>query len=191
MKQAVVWALEAGYRHIDCATIYGNEVEIGEALQDTLGTGKVKQPNIEELRKHSAPKSVFFPVKQNNNISFERYSDFSVQPGLVLSLVMTFQDNHNPAINLLPQLYPTCCVCAPGPETRGRVHHIQAVEHKASPRGRGAGSLEDPKGPEAGVPGPLPHPLALRLPVSSASNNTEMTSWLSTKTTCCFLKITS
>lgn len=41
MKQAVVWALEAGYRHIDCAAIYGNEVEIGEALQDTLGPGKV------------------------------------------------------------------------------------------------------------------------------------------------------
>lgn len=159
MKQAVVWALEAGYRHIDCATIYGNEVEIGEALQDTLGTGKVKQPNIEELRKHSAPKS----------------SSRQSQPC------------HKP----FTKLYLTCCVCAPGPETRGRVRHIQAVEHKASPRGRGAGSPEDPKGPEAGVPGPLPHPLALRLPVSSASTNTEMTSWSSTKTTCCFLKITS
>ncbi len=45
MKQAVVWALEAGYRHIDCAAIYGNEVEIGEALQDTLGPGKVQQLN--------------------------------------------------------------------------------------------------------------------------------------------------
>ncbi|XP_022072493.1 aldo-keto reductase family 1 member A1-B isoform X1 [Acanthochromis polyacanthus] len=40
VKQAVVWALEAGYRHIDCATIYGNEVEIGEALQETLGPNK-------------------------------------------------------------------------------------------------------------------------------------------------------
>ncbi|XP_070764351.1 aldo-keto reductase family 1 member A1-B [Enoplosus armatus] len=40
VKQAVVWALEAGYHHIDCAAIYGNEVEIGEALQETLGPGK-------------------------------------------------------------------------------------------------------------------------------------------------------
>uniref|UniRef100_A0AAQ5ZLY7 NADP-dependent oxidoreductase domain-containing protein n=1 Tax=Amphiprion ocellaris TaxID=80972 RepID=A0AAQ5ZLY7_AMPOC len=40
VKQAVVWALEAGYRHIDCAAIYGNEVEIGEALQETLGPSK-------------------------------------------------------------------------------------------------------------------------------------------------------
>lgn len=42
MKQAVIWALEAGYRHIDCATIYANEFEIGEALQEALGPGKVK-----------------------------------------------------------------------------------------------------------------------------------------------------
>ncbi|XP_060887127.1 aldo-keto reductase family 1 member A1-B isoform X1 [Labrus mixtus] len=40
VKQAVVWALESGYRHIDCASIYGNEVEIGEALQETLGPAK-------------------------------------------------------------------------------------------------------------------------------------------------------
>ncbi|XP_041863192.1 aldo-keto reductase family 1 member A1-B [Melanotaenia boesemani] len=40
VKKAVMWALEAGYRHIDCAAIYGNEVEIGEALQETLGPDK-------------------------------------------------------------------------------------------------------------------------------------------------------
>lgn len=43
VKQAVIWALQAGYRHIDCAAIYGNEVEIGEALQETLGPDKVSQ----------------------------------------------------------------------------------------------------------------------------------------------------
>lgn len=41
VKQAVQWALQCGYRHIDCASIYGNEAEIGEALQDMLGPGKL------------------------------------------------------------------------------------------------------------------------------------------------------
>lgn len=42
VKQAVVWALEAGYRHVDCASIYGNETEVGDALQEVLGSDKVK-----------------------------------------------------------------------------------------------------------------------------------------------------
>ena len=31
-RQAVEWALEAGYRHLDTATMYGNESEVGGAL---------------------------------------------------------------------------------------------------------------------------------------------------------------
>lgn len=33
IETAILSALEAGYRHIDCAAIYGNEKEIGAALQ--------------------------------------------------------------------------------------------------------------------------------------------------------------
>jgi 2,5-diketo-D-gluconate reductase A len=33
-RQAVVWALEAGYRHVDTATMYRNEREVGAAVAD-------------------------------------------------------------------------------------------------------------------------------------------------------------
>jgi diketogulonate reductase-like aldo/keto reductase len=32
---AVTWALEAGYRHVDTARIYGNEKEVGEAVRNS------------------------------------------------------------------------------------------------------------------------------------------------------------
>ncbi len=33
--QAVLWALEAGYRHIDTASFYGNEVDVGVAIRQS------------------------------------------------------------------------------------------------------------------------------------------------------------
>ena len=32
-EQAVLWALEAGYRHIDTASFYGNEIDVGNAIR--------------------------------------------------------------------------------------------------------------------------------------------------------------
>ncbi|MBN1920100.1 MAG: aldo/keto reductase [Anaerolineae bacterium] len=34
-EQAVAWALEAGYRHIDTAKFYGNEAEVGRAVRES------------------------------------------------------------------------------------------------------------------------------------------------------------
>jgi diketogulonate reductase-like aldo/keto reductase len=34
-EQAVTWALEAGYRHIDTAKFYGNEAEVGHAVRES------------------------------------------------------------------------------------------------------------------------------------------------------------
>lgn len=34
-KQAVKWALEVGYRHVDTARVYGNEEDVGEAIRES------------------------------------------------------------------------------------------------------------------------------------------------------------
>jgi diketogulonate reductase-like aldo/keto reductase len=34
-EQSVSWALEAGYRHIDTAAVYGNEYSVGKAIRDS------------------------------------------------------------------------------------------------------------------------------------------------------------
>jgi len=43
---AVRTAIELGYRHIDCAPIYGNEPEIGEALAHAIATGMVRRDEL-------------------------------------------------------------------------------------------------------------------------------------------------
>ncbi|MCS4432799.1 aldo/keto reductase [Aquiflexum gelatinilyticum] len=44
--QAVLWAIEAGYRHIDCAAIYDNEKEVGNALDKAFKDGVVKREEL-------------------------------------------------------------------------------------------------------------------------------------------------
>lgn len=44
--QAVKDAIAAGYRHIDCAHIYGNEAEIGQALAECFNEGVVSREQM-------------------------------------------------------------------------------------------------------------------------------------------------
>jgi alcohol dehydrogenase (NADP+) len=46
VRKAVFWAIEAGYRHLDCAAIYQNEREVGQGIADALAAGMVKRSDL-------------------------------------------------------------------------------------------------------------------------------------------------
>ncbi|NME67402.1 aldo/keto reductase [Flammeovirga aprica] len=43
---AVKKAIEIGYKHIDCAAIYGNEPEVGDAIKECIDKGIVKREDL-------------------------------------------------------------------------------------------------------------------------------------------------
>jgi alcohol dehydrogenase (NADP+) len=46
VKLAVEAAIDAGYRHIDCAYCYGNEAEVGEAIENKIKSGVVTREEL-------------------------------------------------------------------------------------------------------------------------------------------------
>ncbi|KRT83716.1 hypothetical protein AMK59_3403 [Oryctes borbonicus] len=46
VHQAIIDAIDGGYRHFDCAWFYGNEAEIGAALKEEITNGKVKREEL-------------------------------------------------------------------------------------------------------------------------------------------------
>ena len=46
VERAVLEALKIGYRHIDCAAVYGNENEVGNALKEAFSSGIVERKDV-------------------------------------------------------------------------------------------------------------------------------------------------
>lgn len=45
-RRAIVAALETGFRHLDCAELYGNEDIVGAALQEAIAAGTVRREDV-------------------------------------------------------------------------------------------------------------------------------------------------
>ncbi|NBC56961.1 MAG: aldo/keto reductase, partial [Bacteroidetes bacterium] len=46
VEDAVLSALKSGYKHIDCAAVYGNEAEIGKAFQKAINQKVISRENL-------------------------------------------------------------------------------------------------------------------------------------------------
>ncbi|XP_061722828.1 aldo-keto reductase AKR2E4-like isoform X2 [Cydia pomonella] len=46
VRQAVLWAIEEGYRHIDTAAIYQDEPQVGQGIADAIAKGLVKREDL-------------------------------------------------------------------------------------------------------------------------------------------------
>lgn len=61
-SEAVSYAIQVGYRHIDCAAIYGNEEEVGKGIADGIKKAGIKREDIWITSKlwndHHAPEAV-------------------------------------------------------------------------------------------------------------------------------------
>ncbi|WP_339876713.1 aldo/keto reductase [uncultured Algoriphagus sp.] len=69
VSQAVYWAIQAGYRHIDCAAVYQNETEVGEGIFKAISEGLVTREELfvtSKLWNNSHKKDQVLPALQKS-----------------------------------------------------------------------------------------------------------------------------
>ena len=63
--QATAAALEAGYRHLDTATVYGNEREVGPRLAPTAGSPATTSSSRRSAARRTGPGASARPLEQS------------------------------------------------------------------------------------------------------------------------------
>lgn len=122
-EQAVTWALEAGYRHIDTASAYGNEDEVGRAIaasdvarEDVFITAKVWN---DDIRNHTVEEA------------FERTLDQLQTDYIDLYLLHWPTEGRTAAWHVLEKLYQQGRALAIG-VSNFHQHHLEDLDAYAN-----------------------------------------------------------
>lgn len=85
VTQAVKDAIDVGYRHIDCAYVYGNEDEVGEGITAKISEGVVKRYKINKIltKNHSNQYFYFLLFREDLFITSKLWNTFH-RPDLVV-----------------------------------------------------------------------------------------------------------
>ncbi len=140
MAEAVKMAVLTGYRHIDCAAVYGNEREIGRAIRELIDAGVVKR---EELW-----------------ITSKIWNDHHGQGDVLLSCAQTLKDLQMDYLDLMlihwpfPNYHPPqCSVDSRSPNAKPYIHNdfmktyrqLEALEQMGLVRHIGVSNVTIPK----------------------------------------------
>jgi len=106
---AVRGAIAAGYRHIDCASVYGNEPQIGAAFAEVLGSGAI--------------------ARQDLWITSKVWNDMHGQGDVLLSCARSLRDLRLDYLDLYLVHWPFPNYHAPGCDVTSRSHDARPYIH--------------------------------------------------------------
>jgi alcohol dehydrogenase (NADP+) len=102
---AVREAIKIGYRHIDCAHVYGNEAEIGQALTAAIEAGDVTREELwitSKLWNNSHRKEQVMPALHNtmNNLQLDYLDLYIIHWPVVVKDEVLFPENSDDMVSL-------------------------------------------------------------------------------------------